>query len=337
MDIVVLAGGFSPERDVSLSSGSQIANALMEKGHRVLLADLYIGMAEDSFSEAYEKHKSTCYTYDVPEKEPDLEALRQEQGGRKELVGPNVIKLCRSADFTFLALHGGIGENGKLQALLDIYDIRYSGSDYKSSMLAMDKVLSKQLMRHFEVKTPDWIVLREGEEIKKMLPSVVKPIDAGSSIGVQIVETEDSFVEAVGEAQKYSKSVLAEELIQGREFSVGILGDKALPVIEIIPKSGFYDYASKYQAEATVEVTPAEIPKNLAEEMQKTALKVHKILGLSVYSRVDFIVRNEKEIFCIEANNLPGMTPTSLVPQEARATGISYEALCGKIIDLSMQ
>lgn len=337
MNIVVLAGGFSHERDVSMSSGSQIANALMTNGHKVLLLDLYIGIKEAStFQEAYAIAGSSHYEYVVPDTEPDLEKLKRAQGNQKELVGPNVINICQSADFCFLGLHGGIGENGQLQALFDIYGIRYTGSGYKGSLIAMDKQLSKQVMIMNHVQTPDAIVVESEKDIDFPLPCVVKPIDNGSSIGVTIVETQEELEEAVLTAKKYSNKVLLEQKINGREFSVGVLAKDALPPIEIIPQAGFYDYANKYQAGATIEETPARIPRGLTKEMQQMALKVHRILGLSVYSRADFIVdETDNKIYCIEANNLPGMTPTSLLPQEAQALGMKYEELCEQILEFS--
>lgn len=339
MNIVVLAGGLSHERDVSLSSGGQIAVALEEKGHRVLLLDLYFGTKEHSFENAYCVQKSDIVSrsYSVYENEPDLNQLIQKNKGRTDLVGENIIKICKDADFCFLALHGDIGENGKLQALFDIYGIRYSGSSYKGSLLAMDKDVSKKLMRMNDILTPEWTVIDTNENVDFPVPCVVKPIDNGSSIGVEIVESKAELDEALKKTKKYKSKIMVEQKIEGREFSVGLLGDKVLPVIEIIPKQGFYNYENKYQNDATIEITPAEIPLDLSDRLSNITRLVSKTLELSIYSRVDFIITSDFEIYCIEANSLPGMTPTSLLPHEAAAAGISFPDLCEKIVELSLE
>src|SRR5699024_1251346 len=339
MNIVVLAGGLSYERDVSLSSGRKIVAALEEKGHRAFLLDLYIGAIETTFERAYEvqQDKSDNENYIVLKEEPNLEKLMQENENQIDIVGKNVIEICKSADFCFLALHGDSGENGKLQALLDIYGIRYSGSSYKVSMLPMDKDESKRLMLLNNIQTPNWIATDNNENIDFPVPCVVKTIDNGSSIGVEIVENKADLALALKEAKKYKSKIMIEEKIDGREFSVGLLGNHVLPAIEIIPKQGFYDYKNKYQEDATIEVTPADIPQELAKRLSDITIKVSKTLELSIYSRVDFIVTNDNKIYCIEANSLPGMTPTSLLPQEAAAVGISFSDLCEKIVELSLE
>lgn len=336
MDIVVLAGGLSDEREVSLSSGSQIANALMANGHRVLLIDIYDGIADcQHFQTAYERYQVETYRHVIAEEAPDLEKLKKDS---TDLVGPNVIDICKSCDMVFLALHGGIGENGQLQALFDIYGINYTGSGYKSSLLAMDKKISKELMVYHGIKTAKWqVVTRETNIEEIQLPAVIKPNDNGSSIGVEIVEDQKQLEYSLEKAHQYGDTVLVEEKITGREFSVGILGDNVLPIIELIPKEGFYDYKNKYQQGLTEEVTPAKLPQALTEKMQTTAWHVHQMLGLSVYSRVDFMMDDAGELYVIEANSLPGMTPASLLPQEAEAAGISYNELCEKIVQLSFE
>lgn len=339
MDIVVLAGGLSYERDVSLSSGKKITAALEKKGHRTILLDLYLGMKENSFESAYnfQKNNTISHSYSVFEKEPNLDILVQQNENQTDLVGVNVIEICKSADFCFLALHGDIGENGKLQALFDIYRIRYSGSGYKGSLLAMDKDISKRLMLMNGILTPEWIVIDQNENIEFPMPCVVKPIDNGSSIGVEIVENKKDLTDALNKAAKYNSKIIIEKKIDGREFSVGLLGDKVLPAIEIIPKQGFYDYEHKYKEGVTIEITPAKISRELAKKLSDITVSVSKTLNLSIYSRVDFIVTSDDEVYCIEANSLPGMTPTSLLPQEAAAVGISFPDLCERIIDLSLK
>lgn len=338
MDVVVLAGGLSDERDVSLSSGSQIANALIRKGHRVLLVDLYEGSQYADFASAYAAERQEQYTYDVPKVAPDLLALMQQFDNRQELIGPNVIELCQSADVAFLALHGGIGENGKLQALFDLYRIRYTGSGHAGSLLAMDKHLAKQLMVFNGIPTANWLMYRKGEPIPQVeYPCVVKPNDNGSSIGVKMVDNEAGLIQALKEVTQYGERVMIEQKISGREFSVGVLEGEALPIIEIIPKAGFYDYENKYQANATEEVTPAALTESQTRNMQQLALKVHQILGLVGYSRIDFMLAQSGHMYCIEANTLPGMTPTSLLPQEAAVVGLDYDELCERLLTLAFK
>ncbi|MGG0658717.1 D-alanine--D-alanine ligase family protein [Rummeliibacillus pycnus] len=267
-----------------------------------------------------------------------MEVLRKQQNNQKSLIGPNVLEICQNADICFLALHGGIGENGQLQALFDIYGIQYTGSCYESSLLAMNKIISKELMAFNGINTPRWDIYDFEKELPEInYPVVVKPNDNGSSIGVVILNNSDDLHTALEGIKDISHTILIEEKIEGREFSVGIIGKTALPVIEIIPKKGFFDYQSKYQAGASEEISPANIPDSLAEELQNTALKVYNLLGLKVYSRIDFIVDKDNVIYCIEANSLPGMTQTSLLPQEAFANQISYEDLCELIIKESLK
>lgn len=337
MNIVVLSGGLSDERDVSLSSGSQIANALIKNGHRVLLLDLYLGLKEvNTFEEAYKVYGETVYDYKVPKIAPNLEKLIEKNNGRRSEIGETVISICKSADIVFLGLHGGIGENGKLQAIFDLHNIKYTGSGYKGSLLAMDKIVSKEIMTVNDILTPEWSIIDSENNNTIMAPAVVKPNDNGSSIGVKVAENQDELKDAIEVAKQYSSTILVEQKIEGREFSVGILGEEVLPIIELIPKEGFYDYSNKYQPGATEEITPADISKENTKRMQDIALKIFKNLGLEVYGRVDFIMDNNENIYCIEANSLPGMTPTSLLPQEAEANGINYEQLCEKIVKYSL-
>ncbi len=337
MNIIVLAGGLSDERDVSLSSGSQIANALIKNGHKVLLLDLYLGLKEVfTFDEAFKKYGESTYDYKVPKVAPNLEKLIEKNNGRKSEIGENVINICQTADIVFLGLHGGIGENGKLQAIFDLHNIKYTGSGYKGSLLAMDKIVSKEIMTVNNILTPKWSIIDSENNNTIMAPAVVKPNDNGSSIGVKVAENQDELKDAIEVAKQYSSTILVEQKIEGREFSVGILGEEVLPIIELIPKEGFYDYSNKYQPGATEEITPADISRENTKRMQDIALNIFKNLGLEVYGRVDFIMDSNENIYCIEANSLPGMTPTSLLPQEAEANGINYEQLCEKIVKYSL-
>jgi len=341
MNIVVLAGGLSPERDVSLVSGSLIANALTENGHKVLLCDVYKGVNDASDISSLFTDKAE-FSYKIENTEPDLEAVKAANGGREALIGENVLEVCAYADVVFLALHGAMGENGSLQATLDNYGItNYTGSGYAGSLLAMDKSLSKKLMTLDNIPNAEWIIFDiDNDSIERIektvgFPCVVKPASCGSSVGVSIVDTKEELLEALRYARKYENKIVIEKKITGREFSVAVLDGKALPPIEIIPVNGWYDYKNKYQG-LTKEVTPAELTEEETKRISELAVRVHNCLGLGDYSRVDFLLDSVTNHFlCLEANTLPGMTPTSLMPQEAQAAGISYNELCEKIVSMA--
>ena len=345
MKIVVLAGGYSPEREVSLTSGSLIANALMQNGHRVLLLDVYEGIRE--LPEDIESLflEDGCYTHSVSEEVPDLEALRARCQNGDALIGANVLRLCAMADKVFLALHGSMGENGQLQATLDSHGISYTGSGYAGSMLAMDKDLSKRLFRDAGVPTPNWVWfdLLDGDRkviIDRIgLPCVVKPCDCGSSVGVSMVDTEEELAFALSEAAKWGRFAVVEQKIVGRELTVGILCGRTLPAVEIIPQnnSAYFDYAAKYQAGGSLEVCPADITEEEWRMMGEATLRLYHALGLTAYSRADFILTEDDTPYFLEINTLPGMTPTSLLPQEAAAAGIDYAALCERILEASLE
>ncbi|NLY17927.1 MAG: D-alanine--D-alanine ligase [Clostridiaceae bacterium] len=343
MKIAVVAGGLSPERDVSLSSGCLVANALRQAGHRVVLLDVYEGISpEEDLDNLFKDSSAKPYSYIVPDKAPDLKEIMRRNNNRKALIDPNVLKVCQAADVTFIALHGAMGENGQLQATFDVMGIKYTGTDYIGSLLAMDKDLTKKLLKQSGFPTADWVVFKEGMSLDSLaqeigLPCVVKPCSAGSSIGVSIVYSKEELKNAIINAQEVDASVIVEKFISGREFSVGILDGAALPVIEIIPKQGFYDYKNKYQAGLTEEICPANLSEPDTKRVQELAVKVHRTLRLGSYSRVDFILGDDREFVCLEANTLPGMTPTSLLPQEALAAGISYVELCNKIIHMALK
>ena len=343
MKIVVLCGGLSNERDVSLSSGHGVANALRDRGHDVVLMDLFFGCTE-AYNDPKElfarKRENTVYR--VEQTAPDLEAVKaQRKQDNDSLIGDNVLEICREADITFLALHGEEGENGKLQAVLDIAGIRYTGSGYFGSALAMNKGVSKAIFRQAGIPTAPSITLKKGAAPYDNVgfPCVVKPCSGGSSVGTAIVYDLDAYEAAVSDAFRYEDEVIVEKYISGRELTVGVMNGKAMPVIEIIPKAGFYDYKNKYQAGLTEEICPAPIDPEDTARVQALAEQVYKALHLEAYGRVDFIMETgaEKTIYCLEANTLPGMTPTSLIPQMGRELGMDYGELCEKIIEVSME
>lgn len=341
MNIVVLCGGISSERDVSISSGTGVAKALRERGHKVILLDLYFGYQGDYTNpkELFDREWSS-ESYSVAEQEPDIEKIKASRNQDNDsIIGDNVIEICRAADITFLALHGDVGENGKLQAVFDIAGVKYTGSGYLGSALAMNKDLSKKLFIQAGIPTPPSKVFRRGDDLSDVkFPCVVKPCSGGSSVGTSIIRTAEELEAGMELAFRYEAEVLVEKYIKGRELTVGVLGGKAMPVIEIIVKNGFYDYKNKYQAGLTEEVCPAEISLEDTQRVQRLAERVMDCLMIESYCRADFLMDSEDgEIYCIEANTLPGMTPTSLIPQMANAEGMSFGELCEKIIAQSMK
>ncbi len=343
MNILVLAGGYSPERDVSLTSGSLIANALKKRGEKVCLADVYLGIDEDELNSPHLFNSVEGDVYKVEHRVPDLRALREQSKNGDALIGSGIIELCRRADVVFLALHGAMGENGQLQATLDNYGIKYTGSGYVGSLLAMDKDISKKMFVSAGVNTPDWIYTavkafdRELFDKKIGFPCVVKPCSCGSSVGISIVESDEELQRALKLASEYEEYILIEKKIEGRELTVGMLDGEVLPMIEIIPTEGFYDYTNKYQAGKTQEICPADISEEIRNALSEQTKRAFEALRLSGYSRFDFIVDKNGKPWCLEANTLPGMTPTSLLPQMAAENGMDYGKLCLKIVELALK
>lgn len=342
MKIVVLAGGLSDERNVSLSSGCKVCTALRERGHEVALIDMYLG-SQDAPEALFSASIPASLTQ-IGRQAPDLEAVKASRpGGGDGQFGPGVLEACRMADVVFLGLHGSCGEDGRVQAALDLMGIPYTGSGYLGSAIAMDKDLTKKLVAPLGIATPKWELARyAAEDIPVLagrleLPCVVKPVASGSSIGVSIVHSRAELSTALTQCLAFGGVCVVEQYIAGREIQVGILENRALPSIEIIPKTGFYDYENKYQPGAAEEITPAPIPAEWESRLGKAALTVFRTLGLSVYSRADFIVTEDGTPWFLEINTLPGMTPTSLLPQEAAAVGIDYGELCERIIHASLE
>ena len=341
MNIVVLAGGLSTERDVSFKTGSMVAKALKENGHKVILLDVFMGYSdrEEDLTGIFDRaDEISVQVSDIPTEAPDLAKVKASRKDQSPcFFGPNVIKMCQMADIVFMALHGENGENGKIQAAFDLFGVKYTGSDYLSSAIAMNKETSKQF---FLAKGISMTRATRQDDITKLdltLPCVVKPCCGGSSIGVTIVRDAAEFKAALDDAFKWENELVIEEFVQGREFSVGVIEGKALPIIEIAPKEGFYDYKNKYKAGSTVETCPAELPEQVTKDMQHYAEEVARVIGLDTYSRSDFLLNEKNEMFCLEANTLPGMTPTSLLPQEAAVIGMSFNQLCEHLIDISLK
>ena len=347
MKIIVLAGGLSTERDVSLSSAAGICKTLLEKVHDAYLLDVFLGLEtppenlEDVFT--LPGHGLEI-ARNISTEEPDLAAVKASRPDQSDcFLGPNVVELCRLADITFIGLHGGEGENGKLQATFDLLGIRYTGPDSLGCAVAMDKGLTKQIFLQSGVSTPQGVCMYKNNADHSLastglsLPVVVKPCSGGSSIGVYIVKTEEEYEKALENSFRYEDEVVIETYIKGREFACGIIDGEALPPIEIIPKTGFFDYANKYQAGATEEICPADIPAEISDRMKALAVRAYHALKLSVYSRADFLLDAEGNLYCLEMNTLPGMTSGSLLPKEAKAAGIEYGDLCELILKKSLE
>ena len=349
MRIAILYGGNSAERDVSLVTGRAVGLALAERGHDVLLVDPARGDAPVGASEA-------AAAAAIGSEPPPVVA---ESGSAVAAVGGEAVA---SADVVFVALHGGAGEDGTIQGLLDLAGKRYTGSGVLASALAMDKRASKIMFREVGVVTPDWRVLtledgprpevRGGspsfpadldstgglEAVSQLggLPVVVKPNDQGSTVGLSVVEAEKGLEPAIRLAAKYSPLVLMESFIAGRELTVAVLGGTALPVVEVIPRSGIYDYRSKYTKGMTEYVCPAELPQVVENELSVSALRAFASLGCRGYARVDYRLSNAGEVQCLEVNTVPGMTEVSLVPMAAAAAGITFGDLCERIVAMAV-
>jgi len=290
--VVVLYGGVSSERSISLKTGRAIYKALLKKGYRAKCID--------AVGKWYER---------VIREKPDI---------------------------VFIALHGKYGEDGRVQGLLDVFGIKYTGSGVLASALSMNKLKSREIFKANGLPVPDYYVIERSDEAKiKFIPCVVKPVDEGSTIGVSIVKKRKDFRKAVEEALKYSDKVIVERYIKGREFTVGILGDEALPCMEIIPKNEYYDYEAKYVKGMSEHICPAPISEEEEKRVKELALKAHKLLGCKAFSRVDFI-KGKRDFYILEVNSIPGMTETSLLPEAAKVVGIDFPELVERIIKYSL-
>jgi D-alanine-D-alanine ligase len=333
-------GGTSAERDVSLASGVRVAEALRSRGHEVLSVDTAHGILSGPDEQALLGGK---VVKTIP---PDVQALV-----RLNAQLPSTLRSLPSTEVVFLALHGGQGEDGTLQALLDLTSVPYTGSGHLASALAMDKDLSKHLFRAAGVPTANWLMApvsgignRESgidsfaEEVEREigLPLIVKPSKQGSTVGLSVVRDMAQLWPAIEEAAKYDDEVMVEQFIPGRELTVGILGDEALPVGEIIPVHEIYDYECKYTAGMAKEIFPADLTPEETSTVQELARRAFRALKLRGYARIDFRMSPDGVFYCLEANTLPGMTALSLIPQAAAAAGISFPELCERIVQLAV-
>ncbi len=336
MRLTVLLGGVSAERDVSLSSGLRMAAALRELGHEVTCFDPAFG----TLSAETEQSLLVAGVGSKPPALGDLAANRHRSLSSEWLSHPQI----QNAECVVIGLHGGQGEDGTVQAALDLVGVPYTGSGHMASALAMDKHLTKIVLRHAGVPTADWLMapphgeLMDAALVERSVgwPAVVKPSRQGSTVGLSIVERAEELQKAIDEAYLYDDAVMVERFVAGREFTVGILGDRVLPVIEIVPSKALYDYECKYTPGMTQEFVPDDLSPETVEQLGAYAKAAFDACGLEGYGRVDFRMDPDGGLWCLELNTLPGMTPTSLIPQAASAAGLLFPALCGHIVQLAL-
>ena len=341
MRIVVLAGGTSTERDVSLVSGKTVYRALKENGHKVVLLDSFTGYPEDDYEDVFESDRQWDENIaSIGSEGSNPESIRRERPGQG-FFGPHVLSICQKADIVFMALHGINGEDGKVQSVFDLFGIKYTGCNPLGAAISMDKGVTKQLLREYGIPTPAGTVVKKGHEpFEGCLPDfpiVVKASNGGSSVGVYIVNTIEEYGESLQKAYRYDDEVVVEQRISGREFSVGVIDGKALPIIEIIPRNGLFNYNEKYHKGSAVEICPAELSPEKTQQMMSYAEETCKVLHIDCYARIDFMMDTHENMYVLEANVLPGMTPTSLLPQEAAAMGMDFNSLCEYLIEVSLR
>ncbi len=336
MKIAVLLGGLSPERNISYLSGRAAVSALRARGHEVIAIDPARGANGLVDDAALAAATASAVTQE------ELDAFDP-----SALIACITSDLFNGVDLVFILLHGRYGEDGYVQGLLDLRGIPYTGSTMLASAAAMDKGLSKMLFQVAGIPTPHWVSLSpdqadDAELLAEALreingPCVVKPNDQGSTVGMTILDRPDvdALAEAVRVAGQFSSTILVERYIPGRELTVAVLGTEALPIIEIAPKEGYYDYANKYTKGKTEYHCPAELSEEVQHHVQNLAVAAHQVLGCRAYSRIDFRLTEDGLPFCLEVNTIPGFTETSLVPMAARAAGIEFGDLCEEIIRLS--
>ena len=327
MRVLLLAGGSSAEREVSLATARGIAAALGELGHDVRAIDVEWAPAP-ALSDA----------------SPELTARPPPFGGAPDTGAASARALELAADgevaraeVVFIALHGSFGENGGIQALLEFAGVSYTGSGRVASTLGMNKDAAKRLFRDGGIPTPDWCVVRRGDDVLSAverigLPAIVKPLEEGSTVGVSLVEAVEELPDALEGAWRYGPRAMIERYIPGRELTVGILDEMPLPVVEIVPSHELYDYTCKYTPGMSHYHVPADIPDAVSERLWDDALRAFRALGCDAYARVDFRLDPDDQPWCLEVNTLPGMTETSLLPKAAAAAGISYPQLVERII-----
>jgi D-alanine-D-alanine ligase len=325
--VVVLMGGHTAERAVSFSTGSGVAASLRRLGHEVVSIDAGTGRLLPAGKEL-ESAEEISETRDLAPVSPSLVRVSQ----------------LDEADVVFIALHGGAGEDGTLQAVLDLTRKPYTGSGHLASAAAMDKALSKRLFEHAGVPTPRWLLVAaagpspDADDLAAVggFPLVFKPNDQGSTVGLSIVRGPREIEAAFALAGRHGREVLIEAYVPGRELTVGMLGPEPLPVVEIVPQHDVYDYECKYTPGMSRYDVPADLPPELAAHLQDLARRAYEVLGCRGVARVDFRLDPENRPSCLEVNTVPGMTPTSLVPMAARAAGLTYDDLVRRMVEMAL-
>ena len=343
MKIVVLAAGTSTERDVSVSTSRNVCASLRRNGHKANMIDVFFGTDAYSDPESFFEDDSDldalsqqmlARTKDVPAE------LKRREAAKEGFFGPFVIEACRAADLVFIGLHGANGEDGKVQGTFDLLGIRYTGTDSLSSAISMNKDYTKKILTSAGVRMPKGITLHRGDDRSVLdsfpVPCVVKPACGGSSVGVTIVQTREELGAALDTAFALEDTVLIEEFVSGQEFTTGVLAGHAMPVVLIQAAAGGYNYENKYKADGAVETCPAPVDEETTEKLQRAAEAACQAAGVTPIGRVDEIVNEAGDVYVLEINTLPGMTPTSLMPKEAKAMGMSYDDLTEKMVELSL-
>lgn len=347
MNVVVLAGGLSNERNLSLKSGYVVSKVLAEKGHNVILLDAYMGYDEQEMiiPNAFEDPvKYSLEPQDIPDDIPDLWAVRKRRKDQSgAYFGPNVLQICRQADLVFIALHGASGENGKVQATFDLLGIQYTGCDYFSSAVSSNKSVAKQLLEEAGIPVPKGFCAFKNEEIGDpeefglSYPVIVKPNNGGIGLGISVANDKNSYLKALKEAFRWEGEIIVEEYVAGREFAVGSVAGKAFPVIEVLPLETRNKEVGMTLRGVELQKCPADIPEELAAKLRETAEKVSSVLGVLAYSKVDFIVREDGSFVCLECDSLPQLYQDAHLVLEAKAAGVSFGDLCDKIMELSLR
>ena len=347
MNIVVLAGGLSNERNLSLKSGYVVSKVLAEKGHNVILLDAYMGYDEQELliPNAFEDPaKYSLEEQDIPDDIPDLWAVRKRRKDQSgAYFGPNVLQICRQADLVFIALHGASGENGKVQATFDLFNIEYTGCDYFSSAISSNKSVSKQLLEEAGIPVPKGFCAFKNEEVGDpeefglSYPVIVKPNNGGIGLGISVANDKASYLKALKEAFRWESEIIVEQYVAGREFAVGCVGGKALPVIEVLPLEAKNKEQGRLLSGELMNKCPADIPAGLAKKMQETAEQVTATLGVLANSKVDFILREDGSFVVLECDSLPQLYQDAHLVMEAKAAGISFGDLCDKLMELAMK
>lgn len=343
MNIVVLAGGYSADRNISLRTGRAVAASLRRMGHNVILLDTWLGWSgnsaylEDPFAHAEEISIRPAVAADVL---PDLWAVKKRRAGTdSSIIGPNVLALCRKADLVFVALHSAFGENGRLQAALDLLSVDYTGCGFRASTLSVSKVTTKRMLRCDGIPTPEWVAVNRWDGMSEALPQtlqypvVVKPACGGSGIGITVVSDPADLSHALTEAFRWEDEVVIERLIPGREFSVCVVGSRVLPVMEISLPGSVLDYRNRGSVDYTC---PAALSPKETEALQTLALRAAEAVGLSVYYRIDFRRGEDGTQYVLECDSLPELAEDSIMARCAAAAGMDFDALCRSIVEESL-